>query len=305
MGGVEGSHLALMAAVGAGLLLVGSLAAVGGRRTVSLVRGIGLGGVLLAVFVGVTVESLSTSLVESPPYTSVFLPSRALRVQALAEDPDLRTRFNVDPRLRYLPSGGERIADLEEAYAYGSGLRRMEIPPVRHSVAIRRPPVFAALGDAEVEQEVEGLYGRAWATVRDAGRESEFQRPRDRLAFATAASVGLLVLGLIGFVGGLVPLIGHGLALGYDATRLIRATGHRSYHGTRGRAIRAGGRGLAAWHGERARPHRSLATVGTLALLAGFLMGLLREEETQRLAHGVFAEARHLKIEAKTKASSL
>ena len=299
MGGVEPSLLALMAAVGAALLLLGLLAAVGGRRTVAVVRGLGIGGILLAVFVGAAVESLSASLAEAPPYTLALLPTRVLRVQALAEDPDLRTRFNVDSRLRYLPTGGERVADLEEAYAYGGGLRRVEVPPVRHSVARRRPAGLAALGEAEVEQEVEGLYDRAWETVRDAGREPELQPSRDRLAFASTASVGLLVVGFVGLVGGLVPLVGRWLALGYDAARLFRATGHASYRGARGRAVRAGTRGLAAWHGERGRPHLSLAALGGLTILAGFLMGLLREEETRRLAHGVFAEARHLRIEAK------
>lgn len=295
----ELSHLVLAASVGAALLVLGTLAAVGGRRTVGLVRGMGLGGILLALFVGVAIETLSLSLVESPPTTLVLLPTTVLRVQALAEDPDLRTRYNVDPRLRYLPTGNEQVVDLERPYAYGAGLRWVKVLPVVHVSPSKTPKGIVTMGDDAFGKEVDGLYERAWSTVVEAGRAPSFASSRARLGFASAASVGLLAMGLIGLIGGLVPLLSCWIALLADAGRLVRATKHPSYRGVRGRAIRQGAAGLAEWHRDRWRPFASLATFGALTLLGGVLMGLLREEETRRLAHGVFAEARHLRIEGK------
>ena len=280
----------LAAALGVALLLLGSLAAVGGARTLRLARGFGFVGALLALFVGVVVESLAPSLVESPPYTLAFLPSSVLRVQALAEDPDLRTRYNVDPRLRYL--GGE-VPNLEAPYARNTGLRFVKILPVEHASPTPLPAGVVDQGEEAVDREVDGLYERAVATLADAGRPPVLRR----LAFLGAASVGFLGLGVVGFLAGAVPLVGRRLALLGDVARLLGATRHRSYRGARGRAIRAGTAGLAAWHGERARPHLALATFGLLVLLGGVLLGLLREEERRRSAHDVFAQARRLRIE--------
>lgn len=287
------SHVALMAALGAGLLVLGSLAAVGGKRTVVLARGLGWGGVLLSLFIGAAFESLSKPIVESPSYAIAFLPPRILRVQALAMDPDLRTRYNLDPRLRYLPPRGERIVDLEAAYITRSGLRDVAQAPVRHTTVEHRPEGMTAGSAEEVEQEVEGLYEMAWRSVSHEG----FEPAEERLGYVSATSVGFLVLGLVGLGAGCIPLIGRAFLLVYDVLRLGRGTSHHSYESVRTRAFLTGARGLWDWHAERARPHVSLAVFGLLTFLGGFLMGLLREEETRSLAYEVFSAARYARIE--------
>lgn len=289
-----------MAAVGAALLTLGALAAVGGRRTVRLVRDLGLGGLLLALFVGVATEGLSLSLAEAPPYASFFLSSNDLHTQALMEDADLRARTNVDSRLRYIPSGGlEQVPNLESGYRLEGGLRAVTLPMLRHAAPVTFPPGVEPLiqiGDPEaLRREVAGLYETARTTVGDRAPDE------GRLDLDRTASVGLLALGLVGLVAGLLPLTFRLLALLGNALRLLGAVRHRSYRRARGRALRTGLGGLAAWHFERARPFASLATFGLLTLLGGVVMGLLREEETRRVAHAVFAEARHLRIEGKGK----
>lgn len=291
---LELSHLALATAVGAALLTFGALAAVGGRRTVRGVRDLGLGGLALALFAGVAAEGLSIPLAESAPYTTLFLPTVDLRAQALMQDADLRARTNVDPRLRYIPSvGGERVPNLESGYRLAGPLRTVEIPPLRHAAPTRLPrgvEPFADEGDpAALRREVAGLY--------DAARETAGPPDEGRADLARTASVGLLLLGLLGLVAGLLPLALRLLALAWDALRLLFATRTEGYRGARGRAVRAGARGLAQWHFGPARPFASLATFGLLALLGGIVMGFLREEEVRRAAHEVFAEARHLRVE--------
>lgn len=291
------SHLALAAAAGAALLALVALAALGGRGAVRLLRDLGLAGVLLALFVGATAESLARSLAEVPPYTSFFPSTVDLRAQALLEDADLRTRTNVDPRLRYIPTGGgEQVPNLEAAYRLPVGpWRTIDLPAVRHSAPEPLPKgVLAATeGDpAVLRGEVAGLYDDARATVEKSGG-----LPDEGVAdLARTASVGLLALGVVGMVAGLLPLLARSVAFLFDDLRLLRATAHRSYKGARSRARRAGAKGLWAYHFGEARPFANLAMLGLLAVLGGVVMGFLREEETRRVAHAVFAEARHLRI---------
>ena len=291
------SHLALAAAVGAALLTLAALAAVGGRRAVRLLRDLGLGGVLLALFVGVAAQSLARSLAETTPYTLLFPATNDLRAQALMEDADLRTRTNVDPRLRYIPTDGERVPNLESAYRLPVGpWRTLDFPAVRHATPEVPPKGVAPLGEGDSEalrSEVAGLYEGARTTDERAG-----VLPDEGAAdLARTASVGLIALGLVGLIGGLLPLLLRLLALLWDDLRLLRATAHRSYRGARARARRLGVAALAAHRFADARPFANLAMLGLLTLLGGLVMGFLREEETRRTAHAVFVEARHLRIE--------
>ena len=291
----ELSHLALMAAVGAALLTLGALAAVGGRRTARLVRDLGLGGLLLALFAGVVAEELSLALAEAAPYTSVFLSSNDLRAQALMEDADLRSRTNVDSRLRYIPTSGiEQVPNLESGYRLEGGLRTIVIPMLNHAAPVSFPrgvePLIQEGDPEELRREVAGLYESARAAVRDHTPDE------GRLDLDRTASVGLFVLGLVGLIAGLLPLIFRLLTLSRDALRLAWAIRHQSYRRTRGRALRVGVQALAGWHFGAAKPYRSLAIFGVLTMLGGVVMGLLREEETRRVAHAVFAEARYLRI---------
>ncbi len=294
------SHLALAAAVGAALLTLAALAAVGSRGAVRLVRDLGLGGVLLALFIGVAAESLARSLAETAPYTLVFPSTVDLDAQALMEDADLRTRTNVDARLRYISTGGgDRVPNLESAYRLPIGpWRTLDFPAVQHATPEPLPHGVEPLGEGDptiLRREVAGLYENAKATLERSGA-----RPDEGAAdLARTASVGLLVLGLVGLVGGLLPLLVRLLRLLADDLRLVRATRHRSYQGARPRARRAGAAALAAHHFADARPFANLATLGLLTLLGGLVMGILREEETRRAAHAVFTEARHLRIEGK------
>ena len=292
------SHLALAAAVGAALLSLAALATLGGRRTSRLVRDLGGGGVLLALFAGVATGSLARSLAETAPYTLLFPTTNDLRAQALMEDADLRTRFNVDPRLRYIPSSGpERVPNLESAYRLPVGpWRVLDFPAVRHATRELLPKGVEPTGDGDatiLRREVAGLVESARATVAPTGR-----LPDEGAAdFARAASVGLLALGCAGLVGGGLALLVRLLGLLGDSLRLLRATAHRSYRGARGRARRLGLAALAKHRFADARPYAAQAMLGVLVLLAGLVMGFLREEETRRAAHAVFAEARHLRVE--------
>lgn len=292
----ELSRLILEAAGGAALLTLGSLAAVGGRRTLSSARGLGLAGPLLALFVGATVDRLSVPLVETAPYTDLFRSAGDLRVQALMEDADLRTRTNVDPRLRYIPIASERVPNLESAYRLDAGpLRPLEFPALRHTSPITFPRGVEPRSDhgdpAVLRQEVAGLYEAAQATVG----ESE----DGAVELLRSTSVGFLALGLMGFVAGVLPLAARLIAALYDSLRLVWATREAGYRGARGRAIRLGTAALADWHFRRSRPFVSLATFGTLTLLGGALLGFVREDATRRIAHRTFTEARHLRIEGK------
>jgi hypothetical protein len=291
----ETTHLAYATACGAVLLMLSVLAFVGVRRSVDLIRRLGLMGIFLALFVGIVVQSVSIPLVEAPPYTWVFLSTNDLRTQALFEDADLRTRYNVDSRLRYIPADGRgQVINLEAPFRLDAGpWRTVEFPVLEHAVPVATPPGVMPLGfdgDAnQLRKEVDGLYEAAQATT---GR---FGSPRADLA--RDASVGLLILGLVGLIGGLVALLVRLLATLRDGLRLFRATSQRAYRGARSRAFRVGFRGLWGWHFQGARPFASLAVFGLLATLAGLLLGLAREDETRRLARSVFREARHMRID--------
>jgi len=291
------TQLAYVSASGAALLTVGALSFVGARRTVGLLQRLSLFGLFLALFAGITVQSLATSMVDSPPYADLFLSTNDLHIQALMEDDDLRARFNVDPRLRFIPtSGGEQVPNLDAPYSLDAGpLRHLEFPELYHLHPTDPPhgvATLAAFGNSsDLRKEVAGLYESADAAV---GRPSSV-----RADFARDTSVGLLLLGLIGLVGGVIPLLFRVAGLARDAYRLLRATGNRAYRGARVRAFRTGLSGLAQWHFRTARPFVNLATCGLLVTLAGLLMGLAREDETRRHAQFVFREARHLKIDGK------
>ncbi len=290
------THLAYVTACGAALLAVGALSFLGGRRTVGLLRRLSLFGLFLALFVGIAVQSLATSMVDSPPYTDLFLSTNDLRTQALMEDDDLRARYNVDSRLRFIPTRGqEQVPNLEAPYSMDAGpLRHLNFPELHHAVPTDPPHGVASLAasgnSSDLRKEIAGLYESADATV---GRSSS-----NRADFAGDASVGFLLLGVVGLLGGMVPLLFRTVALVGDAYRLLRATGSRVYRGARVRAFRAGLSGLAEWQFRNARPFANLAMCGVLVTLAGLLMGLAREDETRRQAQFVFREARHLKIDA-------
>ena len=187
------SSLLLAAALGATLLLLALSAAVGGIRTLCIIRGVGVAGALLAVFVGIMVESLAASLVDSPPYSLAFLQTTDLRVEALAQDPDLRTRYNADPRLRYLPRIGT-ITDLETVYDHRSGIRSVWVPPVFHETPVPKLPSFVTSDATSYGQEVDGLYDRAFSTVETAGRGADIAARMRRADLLGAASVGFLLL---------------------------------------------------------------------------------------------------------------
>lgn len=294
----EIAGLTLTAALGAGLLVLGLLAAIGPVRTLKALRGAGLAGALLALFVGTVVQSLARPLVDAPPYTLAFLPTTVLRVQGLAEDPDVRTRYNVDPRLRYLPSRGETVVDLEGSYVPDlDGLRRVEVRPVVHASRAAKPAGVVAMDEAEFGREVDGLYEKAWATLERSERTGAY--PVGRVEFLGAASVGLLVLGMVGLLAGLVPLLFRLLGAAWDGLRLLRLTASPSYRGVRRRAWRYGFRELMRWHAGEARSFATLATFGLLLGLGGVVLGLLRESKERSLARDVFREAREIRIEAK------
>lgn len=296
----ELTSLALATASGAALLVLSSLAAVGARRTLTFVRGVGLFGVFLAFFVGNVLQSLARPLLAARPYTLAFLPPTVLHAQGLAEDPDLRTRYNVDARLRYLPVRGANVVDLESEYEPQlQGFRLAVVPPVVHSSPTKLPPRVIAMGEAEFGKEIDGLYRQAWATVERAGRGPEF-RSEQRLAdFIATASIGFLVLGVVGLLGGLLPLAGRMVATVWDSLRLLRRTSGPGYRGARKRALKFGTRALAHWHFAESRSFASLATFGLLLTLGGAVLGLLHEEESRVLAHAVFREAREIRIEGK------
>lgn len=286
----ESTHLVLATALGATLLLLGCLAAVGGRRTLGIVRAMGISGLFVALFVGVALETLAPPTIASKPYTLAFLPSTALRAEGLAQDPDLRTRYNVDPRLRYL---GGSVANLESDYAPDLGpLRRLEVPPVVHSTPRPLPKGVVAMGEAEFGKEVDGLYERAWASVD----RTELAPAAERTAFLGTASVGFLLLGLVGLLAGILSLLLRGLSALRDHLRLLWMTADGRYQGVRARALRLGSRELLRWHLRESRPFVSLLTFGLLVALGGALLGLLREEETRSLAHAVFREARDVRF---------
>ena len=292
----DASHLFLAAALGATLLLLASLAAVGGGRTLRIVRQFGFAGALLALFTGVVVESLAEPLMRTAPYTLIHLPATILRFQGLAEDPELRTRYNVDPRLRYL---GEKVPNLEAPFVVSSGLRSVTVPPVHHSVPTPLPSNVVEADETEMGQEADGLYRRALATVEGTERDGSIAARSRKADWIGAAGVGFLVLGVVGILAGTVPLLLGAAAFLGDTGRLLFATARPEYRGGRGKALWRGTGALRAWHRERAKPHRALATFGLLATLGGLLLGFLREEETRRIAHDVFAEARTVRIERK------
>ncbi|RYG24345.1 hypothetical protein EON82_11085, partial [bacterium] len=118
----ETTRLAYATATGAVLLALAALAWVGPRRAMAILRGAGLYGLFLALFVGVTVQTLAISVVEQTPYTLAFLSTTDLRTQALLEDGDLRTRYNTDGRLRFIPKAGpDQVINLESPYRLDAG----------------------------------------------------------------------------------------------------------------------------------------------------------------------------------------
>lgn len=294
--------LAYTVATGATLIALAALAWVGPRRALSLLRQLGLYGLFLALFVGVAVQTLAVSVVEKTPYTLAFLSTTDLRTQALLEDGDLRTRYNTDGRLRFIPKDGtETVINLESPYRLDAGpLREVDFKEAFHGKPVAPPAGVAPLsiegnGD-DLRKEVAGLYETAAATV---GNPSSI-----RADLARDASVGFLLLGLVSFLSGLVPLVFRSVDLGGDSLRLVRATSHRSYRGVRGRAIRAGVSGLRDYHFGSARPFANLAVFGLLITLAGVLLGLAREDETRRQAREVFAQARHIRVEGASRKAS-
>lgn len=292
----DASSLLLAAALGTTLLLLASMAAVGGARTLRIVRQFGFTGVFLALFTGVVVESLAEPLMRTSPYTLVHLPPTVLRFQGLVEDPDLRTRYNVDPRLRYL---GAKVPDLEVAFVMRNGIRIVDVPQVRHETPTALPASVVPMGEKAIGEEVDGLYERALATVEESGRGGKVEALIRRADWIGAAGFGLLVLGLVSVLAGAVPLLLGGLSFLGDEGRLIVMTASPEYRGARGRALRHGTGALRAWHRKRTAPHRALATFGLLATLGGLLLGFLREEETRGIAHRVFAQARSIRIDGK------
>lgn len=291
----ELTHLILTAAVGAALLALAAFVAVGGRRTLHIARGLGLLGLLLALFAGTAVESLSIPLADAAPYNELFLGANDLHIQALMEDPDLRTRYNVDSRLRYIPLGSPRVINLDAPYTLDVGpIRTLDFTEAQHTERVTYPKGVEPLGlsndPRDLRAEVGGLYEKARALTGPAPSQ-------ERADFARTSSVGFIAIGLVGLVAGLLPLLIRLWALLGDGLRLLRATAQRGYRGARTRAVRAGLPALAQWHFADARGFGAMATSGLLALLLGLLLGVLREEETRRAAHETFAAARHQLVE--------
>lgn len=291
------ASLLLSAACGATLLVLCAVAFVGGRKSIPLMREMGGTGLLVALFIGVVADSLSASLAQSPPYTTLFLPTEILRIQGLLEDPDLRTRYNVDPRLRYIPMDGSTVINLESEYRLEAGpLRRATIPALHHEDPVRRPAGVAPLspeGDSILlRQEVSGLYAAAAPFAEDPEAEA-------RLRFTRTASVGLWGLGSVLLAAGLLPLIFYCGETVWDLGRLYRATSGSAYRGGRVGALRLGAAALVRWNFRRASSSFSLGTVGLLAALLGGVIGLRHEDETRQRAHDVFQRARLARVEGK------
>lgn len=289
------AHLAYVSASGAALLAVGALSFLGARRTVSLVQRLSIFGVFLALFVGIALQGVAASLVDAPPYNLLFRPTDDLRAQALMENDDLRTRYNTDGRLRFIPTHSDApVINLEAAYHLEEGpFRSLDFPELIHGIPVDPPAgvasVAASWSPKELRQEVAGLYESAESAVGPVDSS--------RADFARDVSIGFLLLGLIGIVGGIVPLVFRAFGLVWDGKRLLRATSERVYRGVRGRALRSGMAGLAEYHFRPARPFGNLAVCGLLIALAGLLMGLVREDEVRRQSLAVFREARHLRID--------
>lgn len=295
---MDPSRLLLAAACGAAFLTIAAAAFVGGRRALGLIREASFVGALLALFVGTAVESLSLSLAEAPPYAWAFLSTDDLHVQALLEDPDLRTRYNVDPRLRYIPAKGERVVNLESGFRLASGpFRTVDFAVLQHASPVATPtgvePVSMDGDSTALRGEVAGLYETATSVAPPDATSLT------RLDFCRSASVGLSMLGLVLLLAGTIPLLLFALATARDVFGLARMTSGRPYRGARGRAFRLGAAALARWNFRSAGPFATLATFGLLAFLVGIVMGLRREDETRRLAHDVFRAARQIRIEAK------
>lgn len=286
------THLALATALGTAVLV--ALGLLIGRKPQRA------GGGLALVFVGLLVGQVLESI--APPAV-LGLSDDDLRVAALMDDADLRNRFNVDGRLRFIPTeGSETIVNLESGYRIDAPLRTVDFGPVRHETYSPSPRSIEQKVDngdyPKLRGEVAGLYRTSQARVVADGRFVPNLRPLAARSEATGpAAYAFLLIGVVT----LVVALGWSVVLLYrwrrDVARLGRMAEAEGYAGGKREAMRQGSPALKRLHFGPAARLPVFWSVGAGMSVAGLLAGIAHEHAEQTLALETFRAARFLRVD--------